>query len=82
MNIYFELQVCMLCSGRDMTKCQFLHDHDHDDINDDAKALAIPRVFSENSRANNKIIEAFFGRNVLTSRRNNHQREITIDSFE
>ena len=34
---------------------QFLHDadddHDNDDYNDDAMAIAIPRVFSLNSRA-------------------------------
>ena len=33
-----------------MTTCQFLHGDDDD--NDDAKAIAIPRVFSENSPAN------------------------------
>ena len=32
-----------------MTKCQFLHDNN----NADAKATAIPRVFSENSQAEN-----------------------------
>ena len=36
----------MFNDGRDMTKCQFLHDD-----NDDAKAIAILWVFSENSRA-------------------------------
>ena len=34
-----------------MTK--FLHDNTNDD-NDDAKAIAIPQVFSENSQANGK----------------------------
>ena len=31
----------------------FLHDNDHDNDNADAKVIAITRVFSENSRANN-----------------------------
>ena len=40
-NIYFKFS-----NGRDMTKCyRFLHDDD--------KAVAIPQVFSENSRARN-----------------------------
>ena len=47
-NIYFEFHVYMFSNGTDMTKCQFLHDH-----NDDAKAVAIPQAFSENSRAKN-----------------------------
>ena len=34
----------MFSNGRDMTKCQFLHDND-------TKAIAIPLVFSENSQA-------------------------------
>ena len=75
MSIYVELQVYMFSDGKDMTKCQFLHhddnDNDDDDVNDDAKVLAIPRFFSENSRANNKIIEAIFA-NVFTSRRSNN----------
>ena len=35
----------------------FLHNADEDDAaaDDDAKAIAIPQVFSENSRAKNKI---------------------------
>ena len=35
---------------------KYLHDddnNDYDDNNDNAKAIAIPRVFSENSRAEN-----------------------------
>ena len=44
-NIYFEFQVYMFSNGRDMTKGHsFLHE-------DDAKAIAISWVFSENSRA-------------------------------
>ena len=35
------------CNGRDMSKCQFLHDND----NADAKAIAIPWVSYENTRA-------------------------------
>ena len=38
----------MFSSGRDMTKCQFLHDND-----ENAKAIAIPQIFSENSRDKN-----------------------------
>ena len=47
-STYFEFQACMFSNGRDMTKCQFLH---HDDNNDDAMAIAIPRVFSVKSQA-------------------------------
>ena len=36
----------MFSNGREMTEYQILQD------NDDDKAIAIPRVFSENSRAN------------------------------
>ena len=50
-NIHFEFQACILSNGRDMTKCQFFIDDD-DNI-DDAKAIAIPWVFSENSRGKN-----------------------------
>ena len=38
-NIYFEFQVYLFNNGRDMTKCQFLHD------NDSAKAIALSQVF-------------------------------------
>ena len=41
MNTYSEFQVNIFSNNRDITKCQFLH-------HDDAKAIAIPRVFSEN----------------------------------
>ena len=34
---------------------QSLHDNNDDDDNDDAKATAIPRVFSENSRDKSKL---------------------------
>ena len=44
-NLQFEFLVHMFSNGRDMTKCQFLHN------DDDAKAIAILRVFSENRRA-------------------------------
>ena len=37
----------MFSNGRDMTKCQFLRDND----NAVTKAIAIPLVFFENSRA-------------------------------
>ena len=30
--------------------------YDHDDADDDAKAIAIPRVFSENSQTKNGLI--------------------------
>ena len=48
----------MFSNGRTMTKCQSLfHDKDQDDDDDnaDAKAIEIPRVFSESSRANNRV---------------------------
>ena len=51
-SIYFGFQLYMFCNGRDMPKCQqFLHNH-----NINAKATAIPTVFSENSRAKKDII--------------------------
>ena len=44
-NTYSESQVNIFSSNRDISKCQkFLH-------NDDAKTIAIPRVFTENSQA-------------------------------
>ena len=46
--VFFEVQVYMFSNGRDMTKCQCLHDD-----NDDAKAIALPWIFYENSRAEN-----------------------------
>ena len=42
-NTYFKFQINIFSNDRDITKCQFLH---HDD-----KVIAIPRVFSDNSRA-------------------------------
>ena len=65
MNINFELQVYIyiFSNGRDRTKCQFLHGDN--DVNDNAKILAIPRVFSEKCRANNKIIEAIFWKKCI-----------------
>ena len=53
MNIYFEVQVNIFSNNRDITKWSMLLHDDDDDHNDDAKALAKPRVFSENSRAIN-----------------------------
>ena len=44
-NTYFEFQVYMFSNSRDMTKYQFLHDHD-------TKAIATPRAFSK-KRAKN-----------------------------
>ena len=46
---YSEFQVNIFSNDRDITKCQFLHDAE-----DDAKVMAIPWVFSENSWAKNK----------------------------
>ena len=37
-----------------MTKCQFLHDD-----NDDAKAIAIPQVFSKNTQAKMSSLRTF-----------------------
>ena len=44
-NTHFEFQSNIFSNNRDITKCQILHD------NNKAKAIAIPRVFSENSQA-------------------------------
>ena len=53
-NTYSDFQVNIFSNSRDITKCQkFLHDTDPDD----AKAIAIPQVFSENSRAKNQRTE-------------------------
>ena len=41
----------MFSNGRDLTKCQFLHDIDN---NDDAKSIGIPWVSSENSQDKNE----------------------------
>ena len=43
----------MFSHGRDMANCQFLH-------NDNAKAIAIYCVLSENSRAKNGEIVTFY----------------------
>ena len=43
---------CSVMAEIIMTNCQFLHDDD----NADSKAIAIPRVFSENSRAKNRVL--------------------------
>ena len=50
-NTHSKFQVNIFSNNRDYKMSQFLHDDD--DENDDAKAIAIPRVFSENSRAKN-----------------------------
>ena len=47
-----DFQVNIFGDNRDITKSQFLHDDNNDDNdNDDAKAMAIPWVFSKTSRA-------------------------------
>ena len=43
-NSYSEFQVNIFSNNRDITKCQRF---------DDAKAIEIPQVFSENSQAKN-----------------------------
>ena len=48
-NTYSEFQVNI----RDITKCQSFCTTTTTPDNDDAKAIAIPRVFTENSRAKN-----------------------------
>ena len=57
-NIYFEFQVYMFNNGRDVTKCHFLHNNDCSIA--DAKAIAIPRVFSENSQAKIVLLASIF----------------------
>ena len=47
-NIYFVFQV-YIYKCRDMTKYKFLQDKDNGDDNNDAKAIAIPQLFSKNS---------------------------------
>ena len=37
----------MFSNGRDMTKCQYVHADNNNDDNDNAKAIALPLVFSE-----------------------------------
>ena len=44
-NTYSEFQLNIFHNNRDITKCQ----------SDDGKAIAIPRVFSENSEANKAL---------------------------
>ena len=55
-NTYSEFQVNIVSNNRNITKCQFLY---HKDEDDDAKAIAIPPVFSENSRAKKKKIRKY-----------------------
>ena len=52
-NTYSKFQVNIFSNNRDITKCQkFLHIDNNDDEDDnDAKAIAICRVISENNRA-------------------------------
>ena len=48
----------------------FLYDNYNADDDDETKAIAIPRVFSENSRAKNKILliqNQFLGQNISIS---------------
>ena len=48
-NTYSKLQVNTFSNNRDITKCQSWH---ADDDNADTKAIAaVPRIFSEKSRA-------------------------------
>ena len=49
---YFKFQVNIFSYNRYYKTSKFLHDDDADN-NDDAEAVAVPRVFSENSRAKN-----------------------------
>ena len=50
-ELYSEFQVNIFSNNRYYKMSKFLHHDDHH--NDDAKAIAIPRGFSENSRAKN-----------------------------
>ena len=49
-NTYFQFQAHIFSNNKGITKCQFLHNND--DYNADAKVIAIPQVFSQNSRDN------------------------------
>ena len=49
-NTYSEFQVNIFSNNRDITKYQFLHANYNNDA-DDAKAIAMPWVFYENSQA-------------------------------
>ena len=54
MNTYSQLQVNIFSNNRDITKCQsFSTITTTAPNNDDPKAIAIPLVFSENTRAKN-----------------------------
>ena len=54
-NTCSEFQVNLCSNNTDITKCQhFLQADDAAATDDDAKATAIPRVFSENSRDKNR----------------------------
>ena len=48
-NKYSKFQINIFSNKRYYKMSKFLHD----DNNDDARAIAIPRVFSENSQAKN-----------------------------
>ena len=73
-NIYSECQLCMFINGGDMTKCRsFLHDDDKAD----AKAIAIPRVFSENSRAYKQAMT--YDEQARTNKSNHEQAEGRTD---
>ena len=52
-NTFSEFQLNIFCNNRYYNMLTFLHDKD------DAKALAIPRVFSENSSAKNASMHDF-----------------------
>ena len=52
-NTYIEFQINIFNNNKDITKCHSsLHANDD---NDNAKAIAIPRGFSENNRAKNTV---------------------------
>ena len=47
---------------------QFLYHHDDNNNNADIKAIAIPRIFSENSQAKNVVTSIFsYSHNVFKS---------------
>ena len=55
-NTYSEFQANIF-SNRDVKKCHSFYKRTITD-NDNAKAIAIPRVFSENSRANKNVFQS------------------------
>ena len=53
-NTYYKFQVNIFTINRDITKCQSFCTTTKSTDKDDAKAMAIPRDFSENSHAKNR----------------------------